>query len=167
MTSEPDIKVQLLAWSKAIMVLDASEVLIRDLIERELADVARAAHVKVKDAIIVANRLTARVRAVRERAIKTAFRLVREHVGDTPIRGHSLATWAQTMLRDDMKGIDTAIRTGLIAGLENIEIARKVVGSMGLNGVDGVTEFTRHKIAHLGRVAVKDSIHRKRSGDAP
>lgn len=70
------------------------------------------------------------------------------------VRGLSMARWGSYFARTDAARIDTAIKTGLIAGLDNTEIARKVVGSVGLNGVDGVTEITRQQIARLGSAAI-------------
>jgi hypothetical protein len=154
--------VQLAAWAKAVAVLDASEILVRDRIERDLTPIAGLSHVKITDMNLAVNRLMRRIAEIRIGAIKVAFRLLRARLGDEPVLDKSLATWAQYFAREDVKGIDTAIRTGLIAGLDSAEIARKVVGSMGLNGIDGVTEFTRHKIGHLGRAAIKASILRKR-----
>lgn len=163
MDPEPEeipVKLQLVAWAKAIMILDASEVLIRDLIERELY--GRTGTTTGPTALLVARQLSAKIGEIRQEAIKTAFRALRSWLGDVPILDISLARWAQSFAVKDAKGIDIAIQTGLIAGFDNTEIARKVVGSMGLNGVDGVTEFTRHKIAHLGRAAIKESALRRK-----
>jgi hypothetical protein len=152
---EIPVKLQIIAWAKAIMVLDDSEVLIRDLIERELA--GRTGTSAGPKALLLGRQLSAEITVIRQEAVKLAFRLVKSGLGDVPIHDISLARWAKSFALSDSKGIDIAIQTGLIAGLDNTEIARKVVGSMGLNGVDGVTEFTRHKIAHLGRAAIKAS----------
>ena len=65
------------------------------------------------------------------------------------------ATWAAYFVKTDLARIDNAVRTGLIAGLDNTEIARRVIGSVGLRGVDGVTEITSQQIAHIGRIALK------------
>lgn len=70
------------------------------------------------------------------------------------IRGMSMARWASYFANSDTARIDNAIKTGLIAGLDNTEIARKVVGSASLNGVDGVTEITRQQIGRLGSAAL-------------
>lgn len=157
---EPTENDHLQAWSKAIIVLDASEVLVRDLIERELSGIAGE---KMSFAVLdrVVRRLMKKITLVREHAIKVAFRLIRTRLGNGPILGVSLGTWAHSFLRSDLENINTTIRTALIQGLDNTEIARKVVGSMSLNGVDGVTEYTRHKIGHLGRAAIKQIMSRK------
>lgn len=73
------------------------------------------------------------------------------------IRGRSLAAWGSALAKDEKNRIDSAVRSGVIGGLDNTEIARKVVGSAGMRGVDGVTEVTRQKIANLGRAAVRKS----------
>jgi len=70
--------------------------------------------------------------------------------------GYSLARWAAFFAKTDIARIDNAIKTGLIAGLDNTEIARRVIGSIGLRGIDGVTEVTRRRIAELGRLALKE-----------
>lgn len=145
-------KLQIVAWSKAIMVLDKSEVIVRDMIERELAG---ASLMPIGRAIRTTDALLKKIRAVREGAIKTAFRILRERIGDKPILDRTLATWASAFAKDDLASIRQAIQTGLAEGIDSTEIARKVVGTMGLNGVDGITEMTRHKIAHLGVVAVR------------
>jgi hypothetical protein len=49
-----------------------------------------------------------------------------------------------------------------MAGLENTEIARKVVGSAKVNGIDGMTEVTRHHILQLARAAIKARNLRKK-----
>jgi len=67
----------------------------------------------------------------------------------------TFAAWAAAIAQSDVARVDGAIRSGLFEGLNNTEIAAKVVGSMRLRGVDGVTEVTRQQIARLGRVAIK------------
>lgn len=78
------------------------------------------------------------------------------------VLGRSYAQWAKILLADDLSRIDNAIRIGLTEGFDNAEIARKVVGSISLNGVDGTTEITRQRIARLGYAAIKPPNHRKR-----
>lgn len=148
------VKLQLVSWAKAIVVLDHSEIMVRDLIERELVG---ARIMPIARILAVTERLLGKVKVIREHAIKTAFRLLRDRLGDPRILDQSLSTWAQAFVREDAATIKLAIQQGLADGLDSTEIARKVVGTMGLNGVDGVTEFTRHKIAHLGRAAIKES----------
>jgi hypothetical protein len=73
------------------------------------------------------------------------------------IHGKTLAQWASHMATTDLTRIDTAIRTGLLGGLDNTEIARKVVGSMKLHGVDGATEITRRRIIQLAKAAARET----------
>lgn len=156
--ADPPVKLQLVAWAKAILVLDKSEIIIRDLIEREMAGkTGIAARVRPAFAIKAAAELAAKIRDVRDEAFKVAFRLLRTRLGDISVASVSLASWAAYFAREDNRIITAAIQSALVSGDDNVEIARKVVGSMALNGVDGVTEFTRHKIAHLGRAAIKSS----------
>lgn len=79
------------------------------------------------------------------------------------IGGANLSQWAIHLLADDLKRIDNAIKTGLIAGLDNTEVARKVIGSMSLDGIDGAVEVTRQKIARLGLSAIKPRRKRRKS----
>jgi hypothetical protein len=65
-------------WNTAISILDRSEVVIRDLIERELADIAGLSGVPVGDAMQTTKDLMDKVRPVRQRALKKAFRYLRE-----------------------------------------------------------------------------------------
>ena len=71
------------------------------------------------------------------------------------IHGASLAQWAATFAAADEHRIEMAIRTALLSGFENTEVARQVVGSQRLAGVDGVTEITRRQIAQLARLTLK------------
>ena len=67
-------------WNTAIGILDRSEVVIRDLIERELIDVAGINHTLVGDAMLVTENLMKLIRPIRAKAIKKAFRYLREHL---------------------------------------------------------------------------------------
>ena len=79
----------------------------------------------------------------------------------TTIHGVTLAGWAGHIAGADADRIDKAVRTGLIGGLDNTEIARAVVGSAALNGIDGMTAVTRHHISQLARAAIKPSRRKK------
>lgn len=67
------------------------------------------------------------------------------------IHGHSLAKWAKTISDGDAVRIHSAISIGLSAGLENTDIAHRVIGSQRARGTEGVTEITRQHILRLGR----------------
>lgn len=73
------------------------------------------------------------------------------------VHGNSMAEWAAHMAATDITRIDTAIRNGLLSGLDNMEIARKVVGSMKLQGSDGATEITRRRIIQLAKAAARET----------
>lgn len=160
------VKLQLTAWSEAIAALDASEVVVRDLIERALAGRTGASTVRAALKVLpITNELVEKIKYFRQEAFKTAFRQVRTRLGDVRLLGHSLATWAAAFAREDLNSIRTVIQAGLMEGLDSTEIARKVVGSMTMKGVDGVTEYTRHKLAHLGRAGIKAANLRNLRGE--
>jgi hypothetical protein len=62
---------------------------------------------------------------------------------------------AKHFLREDLAQIETTIRASAGRGEGAKVVARRVVGSAGLGGVDGVTETTRHKIARFGLTAIR------------
>jgi len=66
------------------------------------------------------------------------------------IHGHGIATWARAIAQQDAQRIATAISVGLSSGLDNTDIAHRVIGSRRNNGADGVTEVTRQHIYRLG-----------------
>jgi hypothetical protein len=149
-------------WNNAIAILDQSEVRIRDMIERDLVGVAGISGIRVGESVKAADRVAARVSAVRTKAIKKAFRYLRTKIGNVTIRGHSLAIWAGHFAAEDKSRIDKTIRVWLMAGSENTEIARQVVGSATLNGIDGMTAVTRHHISQLARAEIRPPNRRKR-----
>lgn len=155
---DPPVKLQLVAWAKALMVLDRSEILVRDMIERDLADkTGAAAAYRPMRTLVAAQTLAAKIRDVRDEAFKTAFRMLRDRLGNGPVLTVSLAAWAAYFAREDNKNIVASIQAAIVEGVDSPEIARRIVGTLALNGVDGVTEYTRHKIAHLGRASIKQS----------
>jgi hypothetical protein len=147
-------------WNNAINILDQSEIAIRDVIERDLANKAGLDGLRVGETMTAATQTSARVSRIRARAIKKAFRYLRYELKNPKIKDRSLAQWAQAIATDDAKRIDNAIRIGLIGGLDNTEIARNVIGSLQLRGVDGVTEVTRQHVIRLGRAAVRPLIRK-------
>ena len=148
-------------WNGAIAILDRSEVQLRDLIERELVDVAGMNGIRYGEAMAATDKLMKKVAIIRTRAIKRAFRYLRSKLGNKDIQGSSLAAWASHISAADINRLDKVIRNGILGGLENIEIARAVVGSMKLRGIDGATEVTRHHISQLARAALKSSRRKK------
>ncbi len=67
------------------------------------------------------------------------------------IHGHSLATWASNIIAHEGALMKTAISVGLTSGLDNTDIAHRVIGSRRNNGAEGVTEITRQHLYRLGR----------------
>lgn len=151
-------------WNTAINMLDTSEIAIRDVIERELAGIAGTTGLRLGEAMDKAAKTVRKVKRIRTRAIKQAFRYLRYELRNPKIKDRSLAQWAAAIADADAKRIDNAIRTGLIGGLDNTEIARNVIGSLQVRGVDGVTEITRQHVIRLGRAAIKPLIRRKARG---
>jgi hypothetical protein len=78
------------------------------------------------------------------------------------IGGVSYARLAARLSRQDLSRIKNMIRTGLLAGKDGPTIARMVIGSMGVNGVDGVTEFTRKQLVRLAHQAAGTKRARKK-----
>jgi hypothetical protein len=66
------------AFHGAINILDATEPVIRDMIESDLMDVAGINRAKVSDVITAGHALARRIAIVRERAIKEAFQLLKD-----------------------------------------------------------------------------------------
>lgn len=75
------------------------------------------------------------------------------------IHGQSLATWARLLHAHEAALTHSAISIGLTAGLENTDIAHRVIGSRRNNGSEGVTEITRQHILRLGR----GLLHKRKS----
>lgn len=68
-------------WAEAIKIIDATELALRDLIERELAPVAILSGNHIKTAAIIANttaRLLRKIKKLRGDAFKEAFRYLRD-----------------------------------------------------------------------------------------
>jgi hypothetical protein len=149
---DAELKKEMAAWSKAIMLLDPSEVIARDLIERDLAG---AKLMPIAQILAVTNKLVAKIKPIRAAAIKAAFTLLRTRLVDKRAGGMSFAKWAKTFADSDLLAIRQAIETGISAGDDSTEIARRVVGSMAKNGCDGVTEITRHRLAWLAQTSIK------------
>ena len=64
-------------WNNAIAIIDQSEVRIRDMIERDLVDVAGVNGIRYGEAMKAADRLMKKIKVIRARAIKKAFRYLR------------------------------------------------------------------------------------------
>lgn len=75
-------------------------------------------------------------------------------VKSSPFQGRVLKKWAETIKQEDIRRIENAIRVGMVQGETTKEIARRVVGSARLRGVDGVTEITRTQADAITRTAI-------------
>jgi hypothetical protein len=69
------------AWNAAIRVLDKTEPEIRDVIERGLVNIAALEHIRYGEAMKKVDQVVAKVAAIRTRAIKQAFRIIRDEGG--------------------------------------------------------------------------------------
>lgn len=91
--------------------------------------------------------------AVLETRLPSA-RLLDSIVRSRPFEGKTLRQWAQDISRADVDRIQGQIRIGLTQGESAQVIARRVVGTVRLNGKDGVTEITRRQSEALTRTAI-------------
>ncbi len=82
------------------------------------------------------------IREIRTKAFQDALPPLREEA--IIFYGNTMEQWAGKLLRADLNRIENAVRSGLSARLPSAEIVRKVIGSVGLKGLDDQTEVTRH-----------------------
>lgn len=136
-------------WDAAVRALDASEVPVRAIIESDLMNVAGVPGIRYGEAVRGIHATLRKVAVVRVNAFKESFRTLRETAPKNDIGGVSYARWAKYFVNDEVGRIDTALKTGLMRGFDSLILARMVVGSAGVNGIDGVTEVTRQKIRNL------------------
>lgn len=80
--------------------------------------------------------------------------LLRSLVTTNPFEGKVLKQWTRDLRKADLDRILGAIKIGMVQGESNVDIARRVVGSVKLGGVDGATELTRQQLTSLSRTAV-------------
>lgn len=71
-----------------------------------------------------------------------------------PFQGRILKGWASSMQADDLARIQNAIQQGMTAGMSSRAIARLVVGTAQVEGIDGITQLTRNQVAAITRTAV-------------
>lgn len=72
-----------------------------------------------------------------------------------PFEGRVLKDWAAAMEAEDIRRIHAAVQAGMVAGEDNATIARRVVGTARLRGLDGMTEMTRKQVQAVVRTAVQ------------
>jgi SPP1 gp7 family putative phage head morphogenesis protein len=75
-------------------------------------------------------------------------------VKERPFDGKTLKQWSSKIREDDISRIMDQVRIGMVQGEGAAAIARRVVGTVGLRGTDGVTEITRRNAAAITRTAV-------------
>jgi hypothetical protein len=68
------------AFAEAIRQIDETEPMIRDLIERKLMTVAGVSGTKISKGVTVAKQLSAEINVIRSKAIKSAFRHLRDNL---------------------------------------------------------------------------------------
>lgn len=71
-----------------------------------------------------------------------------------PFEGKTLKQWASNFKQRDIDRITDQIRIGVIQGDSIPSISRRIVGSRGLRGTDGVTELSRRNASAITRTAV-------------
>lgn len=75
-------------------------------------------------------------------------------VREKPFEGRVLRTWAADIERADLKRITDQVKIGIVQGEGAAAIARRIVGTARLRGVDGVTQITRRNAAAITRTMV-------------
>lgn len=80
--------------------------------------------------------------------------LLKSIVTQRPFEGRILKDWASKMEEDDLVRISNAIQLGMTAGESGVDIARRVVGSAGVMGADGVTEMSRTQVHSVVRTSI-------------
>ncbi len=84
-------------------------------------------------------------------------------VTSKPFEGKTMLQWANSIARSDLARIEQSIRIGMVQGETGPQIARRIVGSKRLRGVNGTTEITRRHAAAITRTAVNGiANHAKR-----
>jgi SPP1 gp7 family putative phage head morphogenesis protein len=84
-------------------------------------------------------------------------------VTSKPFEGQTMKQWADTIARADLTRIEQQIRIGMVQGETGPQIARRIVGTKRLRGVNGVTEITRRQAVAVTRTAVNGiANHAKR-----
>ncbi len=84
-------------------------------------------------------------------------------VTSKPFDGQTMKQWASSIARADLARIEQNIRIGMVQGETGAQIARRIVGTKALRGVNGVTEITRRHATAITRTAVNGiANHAKR-----
>jgi SPP1 gp7 family putative phage head morphogenesis protein len=75
-------------------------------------------------------------------------------VNHHPFEGRVLKEWAKDVRVKDLQRIKDQIMVGVVQGESNVTIARRVVGTTAMKGMNGVTQITRNQAAAITRTAV-------------
>lgn len=140
---------------QAIDILDRSEVLVRDAVERGLMNDAGTFKGKYAGAQVVADRVVKQVADIRLTAMRDAI----QHIVDgldgenRVVLDHTLSQWGAAIASTELSKIDGVIRRGLRGGYDNAQIAAMVIGTVRHNGRDGMTEASRRHIMSLVRTS--------------
>lgn len=78
--------------------------------------------------------------------------LVRTH----PFEGRTLKQWADTVKRADLARIMDQVKIGMVQGESSDQIARRIVGTVGQRGRNGVTAISRRNAQAITRTMVND-----------
>ena len=119
--------------------------------ETELTQLLK--EVPVAEVEFMSRALQTSVPVVLDPALPSA-QLLENLVTSRPFRGSILRDWAKQTRLADVNRIEQQVRIGMVAGEDSKAIARRVVGTVGRRGTDGVTEITRRQATALTRTAV-------------
>lgn len=75
-------------------------------------------------------------------------------VGTHPFEGRTLKEWGDSLKKTELQKISDQLNIGMVQGESSSALARRIVGSYELGGVDGVTEVTRRNAMAITRTAV-------------
>lgn len=89
--------------------------------------------------------------------------LLKNIVTSSPFEGRTLKEWASSVAAEDIRRIENQVRVGMVQGESSAAIARRVVGTANLRGVDGVTQITRRNAEAITRTAVNHIANQARA----
>jgi SPP1 gp7 family putative phage head morphogenesis protein len=72
----------------------------------------------------------------------------------TPFEGRVMSDWASRVEAQDLARIEQQIKIGLHQGQSSRDIASRIVGTVQMRGMDGVTQITRNNANAITRTAV-------------
>jgi SPP1 gp7 family putative phage head morphogenesis protein len=76
-------------------------------------------------------------------------------VNERPFQGRLLKDWVAKINADDVSRIQNSVQTGMLMGETAPVIARRVIGTGAVNGVDGVTQMTRRELETMVRTSIQ------------